>query len=234
MYEEIKLELATARKDRTNAQNELTELFTSADAINTSEYAWNEIVRAVTGIQKIQSTGNHLSPEAAAKLRQLNVAAVDMQATLANQEIRRKIASLMPAMISKLIIDAPNKRYAVKTVDGATGRWRNLKPILTAITARGNRSKLCALRINGKAYWDEMTTDQRRQATEALRAGLKRKHAAMTPAERSKATEHMREVLRLKRQAMKCKPRQAHSQKLKVAQARLRAERKSSKSTGSK
>ena len=176
-YDELKLELKKSHLARCDAQKELEALFESVNSMMTAEHVWREIVREVTGLDEIIVDGK-LSAAAVKKLQQLNHSGLNIQSQLANQETRRRISALMPSMIAGIVIDASKHRYAVRTIDGQVGAWRDLTPILTAMELSSQEVKREQLKVYRRRYWDSLTPDQRRDATEELRAGLRKYHKA--------------------------------------------------------
>jgi hypothetical protein len=126
-HDEIKKEIRIAVQDRARAQKELNELLHVSEKLMLPKYALAEIVRVITGIQKVTNSDGSVDNQAVkAALKHLHFVGNDLQKTLKNQDTRHWLVGLLPSIIKRLVIDSKNQRYLVTLLDGTNSEWRDL------------------------------------------------------------------------------------------------------------
>lgn len=133
--EEITLKLQALKEERTALQHQIDGELTESMLVRSSFDAWKRICSEFgvnSSIKEFVAGG--------AKM------ALKLTGELKDQATRQKLRKLTGSLISGIKLDLEKKRYAVKSLAGHFGEWRDISSIITALSLAGLERKIQSLR----------------------------------------------------------------------------------------
>jgi hypothetical protein len=135
--EEITLKLRALKEERTALQHQIESELTESMLVRSSFDAWKRICSEF-GVNS--STTEFVAGGAKMALK--------LTDQLKDQATRRKLRKLTGSLISGIKLDLEKKRYAVKSLAGHFGEWRDISNIITALNLASRKRQIQSLREN--------------------------------------------------------------------------------------